>query len=64
MTLSSLAIHFALAVAGGVAGGVLGAIRLGGKDLGNDVAASLGVMLAPPAVVPGAIIALAILGLS
>ncbi len=68
MTLDAVTIESAplLLLAGGVAGvvgGVAGALWVGERDLGRDVSATLGLMLAPPAVVPGLIAALAFLAL-
>jgi hypothetical protein len=47
----------ALAMAGGAAAGV----KLAGKDLGNELAASMGAMFGPIGAVPGILLALVIL---
>jgi len=42
-------------------GGATAAVRLAGKDLGNDLAALLGAMFGPVGAVPGILLALIIL---
>ena len=46
-----------------MAGGALAAIRLAGKDLGNELAALMGAMFGPTAAVPGVLVGLVVLAL-
>ncbi len=52
-----------LAVLLSMAGGAVAAIRLAGKDLGNELAALMGAMFGPTAAVPGVLIGLIVLAL-
>jgi hypothetical protein len=44
-------------------GGAVGGVQLGGKDLGNRLAALMGAMFGPTGAVPGILLALIILAL-
>jgi hypothetical protein len=44
-----------------MAGGALMGMRLAGKDLGNELAATLGAMLGPTGAVPGVFVGLIVL---
>jgi hypothetical protein len=46
-----------------MAGGALAAVKLAGKDLGNPLAALMGVLFGPVAAVPGVLIGLIVLKL-
>lgn len=49
-----------VALIGGAVGGAVGGIIVGGKHLGNELAAMMGSFYGPIAAVPGVILALAI----
>ena len=55
--------YIGLALIAGIVGGALGGIVVGGKHLGNELAAMLGGFYGPMAAIPGAIIALIVLSL-
>ena len=57
--LAWLLVAFVLSMVGGAAAGV----RLAGKDLGNDLAAVMGAMFGPTAVVPAVLLGLLVLAL-
>ena len=57
----SLILWTAMAALLAIVGGALAGMRLGGKDLGNGLAASMGAMFGPLAVVPGVLLGLVIL---
>ena len=42
-------------------GGAIAGVRLAGKDLGNELAAMMGAMFGPTAVVPAVLVGLAVL---
>lgn len=44
-----------------MAGGAIAAVKLAGKDLGNELAASMGAMFGPTGAVPGILLGLIIL---
>ncbi len=60
LTLGSGLIAFAIALIGGAIGGAIGGIIVGGKHMGNDLAAMMGGFYGPIAAVPGVVIALII----
>lgn len=53
--------YIALALVASLIGGAIGGIVVGGKHLGNELAAMLGGFYGPMAAVPGAILAFIIL---
>lgn len=55
--------YIGLALIAGVIGGAIGGIIVGGKHLGNELAAMLGGFYGPMAAIPGAIIAFVVLSL-
>jgi len=52
-----------LALVLSVAGGAVAGIRLAGKDLGNELAAMMGAMFGPTAVLPAVVLGLVVLAL-
>jgi len=48
----------ALAIVAGIIGGAIGGIIVGGKHLGNELAAMMGGFYGPMAAIPGIVIAL------
>lgn len=57
------ALWLLLALLLSMAGGALAGMRLAGKDLGNELAAMMGAMFGPTAVVPAVLLGLIGLGL-
>ncbi len=55
--------YIALALVASLIGGAIGGMIVGGKHLGNELAAMMGGFYGPMAAVPGAILALIILAL-
>jgi hypothetical protein len=58
---ATIAIWTAIGAILAILGGALAGMRLAGKDLGNALAASMGAMFGPTAVVPGLLLGLVIL---
>jgi hypothetical protein len=54
-------VAIALAFAASIAGGAISGMLIGGKSLGNELAAMMGVLYGPLAGVPGALLAVIIL---
>ncbi len=52
-----------LALVAGMVGGAVGGIIVGGKHIGNDLAAMMGTFYGPLAALPGIVIALVVLAL-
>ena len=63
ITLVSSIIYIVIALLVSAIGGAIGGIIIGGKHLGNDLAAMMGSFYGPIAAVPGALIALIVLAL-
>ena len=57
----SAIIAFAIGVIASIAGGAVGGVLVGGKHMGNGLAATMGGFFGPVAGVPGLIIGLAVL---
>jgi hypothetical protein len=56
-------IWLAIAIPFAVAGGAIGGILLAGKDLGNQLAAMIGGLFGPAAVIPAAVLGLLVLSI-
>lgn len=63
LNMTSILVWTLLAAVLAIAGGALAGILLAGKDLGNQLAAMMGGMFGPVAVVPGVFLGLIILKL-
>ena len=59
--LAAIVLWTILAALLAIAGGAVASVKLAGKDLGNTLAAMMGAMFGPVAVVPGVVIGLIIL---
>lgn len=59
--LAAIVLWTILAALLAIAGGAVAGVKLAGKDLGNMLAAIMGAMFGPVAVVPGVVIGLIIL---
>ena len=59
--LAAIVLWTILAALLAIAGGAVASVKLAGKDLGNMLAAMMGAMIGPGAVVPGVVIGLIIL---
>ena len=63
LSISGAAVALIVGIAASVAGGALGGIAVGGKALGNELAAMMGGFYGPLAGVPGILIGLIVLAL-
>ncbi|MEO0423218.1 MAG: hypothetical protein AAF184_12825 [Pseudomonadota bacterium] len=61
MEVATLLLAILLAFVAGVAGGVVGGVAVGGKHIGNDLAAMMGAFYGPLAALPGIAVALIVL---
>ncbi len=61
MTLGTLIIAFLIGTVASIIGGIVGGILVGGKHIGNELAALMGGFYGPVAGVPGVIVGLAII---
>ncbi len=61
ITITTFLLGFIIALVTGVIGGAIGSIIVGGKHMGNELAAMMGGFFGPIAAVPGVIIALIVL---
>lgn len=61
LTVITLLIWTVIIFALSAVGGALAAVKLAGKDLGNELAASMGAMFGPTGAVPGILLGLIIL---
>ncbi|MEM9387298.1 MAG: hypothetical protein AAGA68_19725 [Pseudomonadota bacterium] len=61
MEVATLLLAIVLAFAAGIAGGAIGGVAVGGKHIGNDLAAMMGGFYGPLAALPGIALALIIL---
>jgi len=61
ITLITCAIWYCIALAIGAVGGAIGGIIVGGKHMGNELAAMMGGFFGPIAAAPGVLLALIIL---
>lgn len=57
----SAALWIVVAFVVSMLGGAIAGVRLAGKDLGNELAAMMGAMFGPTAVVPAVLVGLAVL---
>jgi hypothetical protein len=61
LTAITITVWTLLSIVLSIAAGAVGGMALGGKDLGNTLAALMGAMYGPVAAVPGILLALIIL---
>jgi hypothetical protein len=61
LTAITIAVWTSLSIVLSIAAGAVAGIALGGKDLGNSLAALMGAMYGPVAAVPGILIGLIVL---
>ena len=61
ITITTFLLGFIIALVTGVIGGAIGGIIVGGKHMGNELAAMMGGFFGPIAAGPGVIIALIVL---
>jgi len=60
LTAPSIVLWTLLSLAAAIGGGAMAGVMLGGKDLGNALAALMGAMYGPVAAVPGILVGLMI----
>lgn len=61
LSLGTAVVWLAAALVLGMAGGAIAGMRLAGKDLGNELAALMGALFGPTAVVPAVLVGLVVL---